>query len=396
MTSRTVLISGASIAGPALAFWLHRHGFEVTVVERAPELRPGGQSVDLRGAGRTVAERMDMVDAVLAANTGEVGLAFVDARGVVQGEFPAGDGPVDGPTAALEILRGDLAALMYERTRGDVEYVFGDSILGLTDLEDRVRVTFAVGDEREFDLVVMADGKNSRTRSLVFAADTTFRSLSMYTSWFSIDRHREDDQWWRWFNAPGARTINLRPDNHGTMRAALSFRSTDPTLEDLDTEAQRALLRELFTGVGWESERVLDGMDAAPDFYFERIGQIKAGTWSRGRIAMVGDAAYCASPISGMGTSLALVGAYVLAGELSRHGDHRQAFAAYESILRPYVDQAQDLPPGTPRLALPSSRIGVSVLNRLVGLFAQPWVGRLGGRLFSAPADAIDLPDYGG
>ncbi|RSN54440.1 FAD-binding monooxygenase [Amycolatopsis sp. WAC 04182] len=389
--SRTILISGAGIAGPALAYWLHRHGMTATVIERAPEPRLGGQTVDLRGAGRTVIERMGLEQAARDRLTQEEGLRFVEGRNRIRASFGA-DG--DGFVTELEILRGELAELLHEHTRDDIDYVFGDEITGLTETGDGVDVTFRNGADRRFALVVLADGFRSRTRDLVFADIARTRSFGLYTAYFTIPRSESDERWARWYNATGRRVVILRPDNRGTTRATLSFLYPRPGLDRLRFPAQQDFLRRHYADAGWETPRVLDAMGDSPDFYFESVGQMRLEHWSRGRIAAVGDAAYCASPLSGMGTSLALVGAYVLAGELSRHPDHRDAFRAYETIMRPYVTQAQNVSWFAPRLASPKTRTGIRLLTTLAGLATNPTISRLTSRFTTPPADAIDLPSY--
>ncbi|EMD28290.1 FAD-dependent monooxygenase [Amycolatopsis azurea] len=392
--SRTILISGASIAGPALAYWLHQHGMTATVIERAPELRLGGQTVDLRGAGRTVIERMGLEKAARERVTHEEGLRFVDDSNRVRASFGADALDGDGFVTELELLRGDLADLLYQHTRDDIAYVFGDEITGLTDTGAGVDVTFRNGADRRFDLVVLADGLRSRTRDLVFADIARTRSFGLYTAYFTIPRTESDDRWARWFNAPGRRVVLLRPDNQGTTRATLSFLGPYSGLDRLKVPAQQDFLRRHYADARWETPRVLAAMGDSPDFYFESVGQMRLEHWSRGRIATVGDAAYCASPLSGMGTSLALVGAYVLAGELSRHSDHHDAFQAYETIMRPYVTQAQNVSWFAPRLASPKTRTGIRLLHTVAGLAAGPRLSRLAGRFATPPADAIDLPAY--
>lgn len=395
MTERTVLISGASIAGPTLAFWLRRHGLRPVVVERADGLRLGGQNVDVRGPGREVARRMGIEDEIRAATTGERGVRFVDRDDVTKAAFPAGTSDSDGFTAELEVLRGDLARILYEQTRATTEYVFGDSITGLREHDDRITASFAKGEDRDFDVVIAADGIRSRTRGLVFGDEVEIKELGLYTAYLTIPRAPSDSAWARWYNAPGCRSMTLRPDNVGTTRATLSFMGRPRGYERLEFKEQKQILRRVFGDAGWEAPRVLAALDESEDMYFEATGQVRAPQWSRGRFALVGDAGYCASPISGKGTSLALAGAYVLAGELGRHADHRAAFAAYEALMRPYVEQAQELPPGAPRIAHPKTRLGVTAFNTAVWVASQIAKTGLARKLASESVPRIELPDYG-
>lgn len=393
----SALISGASIAGPALAYWLNQRGWRTTVVERFAELRDTGQNIDIRGAGREVVRRMGIEDDIRELSTGEQGTEFVDDRGRTLASFPAGETDSGGATAELEILRGELSRLLHDRTRDETEYVFGNSIVGFDDHDDGVKVTFEHGPTASFDVVVIAEGITSRTRSLVLPeAQVDVRDLGLYMAYLTIPRTATDTDWWRWYNAPGGRSVTLRPDNLGTIRATLSFRSDVRGLEELAPADQAQILKRTFADAGWETPRILAALQDAP-FYFDAVGQVRLPTWSNGRVALVGDAAYCASPVSGMGTSLALVGAYVLGGELGAQPDHRTAFARYEATMRPYVERAQKLPPGTPRLAHPRSRAGVAVMRtalKVVGSAPVQRVGGLTGKLFSPPADEIDLPSY--
>jgi len=261
-------------------------------------------------------------------------------------------------------------------------------------------VTLDSGTQQHFDLVVAADGMRSSTRGLVFPDGVTLRPLGMELTYLTIPRTETDTSWWNWYSEPNGLAVTLRPDRYGTTRAVLSsiiYQGT-PEAESANgrrsPEEQKDHLRQQFADVGWEASRVLDALDGADDMYFETIGQVKAEHWSRGRVALTGDAAWCASPVSGMGTSLSVVGAYVLAGELAAHVDHRDAFAGYERIMRPYVDQAQRLPPGVPQIANPRTRLGLQAFRLGLRIGANPLAGKVSARLFTPPADKIDLPDY--
>jgi 2-polyprenyl-6-methoxyphenol hydroxylase-like FAD-dependent oxidoreductase len=394
MAGRSVLISGAGIAGPAMAYWLARYGWQPTVVERSPTLRTTGQNVDVRGAGREVARRTGVEELIRAATTGEEGTRFVDVHDRVHGSFPASTSDTGGATAELEILRGDLTRILVERSAAGSEYVYGDRITALDDTGDGVTVSFEKGTVRRFDLVVVADGIYSGTRRLVFGEEVQIRPLNMYVAYFTLAREESDERWARWCTAPGGRAMTLRPDNEGTTRATMSFLSLPRGYDRLTVAEQKGILHDRFAGVGWQAPRLLAALDSADDLYFEFLGQVRAPRWSSGRVALLGDAAYCASPISGMGTSLALVGAYVLAGELATHPDHREALRSYERIVRPYVEQAQKLPPGAPRVANPMSKAGLAVFHGALRVVSQPAFTWLGEKLFTPPADKIDLPDY--
>jgi len=395
-----VLISGASVAGPALAFWLRRHGWEAVVVERAPALRTGGQNIDIRGAAREVLRRMGIDDAVAAATTGEEGTEFVGRGGRVVATFPAGTTESGGATGEREILRGDLSQIVVAETLAGerpVEYRYDDRITALDEQDGQVRVTFEQAPDERFDVVVAADGIGSSTRRLVFGDAPEIRSLGLEITYGTIPRESTDKPLWRWYNAPGGRSVTLRPDRHGTTRATLTRLTGKGARAGVQERSSAELLDRLrtqFADAGWEAGRVLAGFGVADDLYSESIGQVFAPAWSRGRVGLLGDAAWCAAPVSGMGTSLALVGAYVLAGELAHHDDPAAGFAAYERVLRPYVAQAQKLPPGTPRVANPRTRAGIAAFQTGLRVAAAlpSWVGE---KVFAPSAETFELPAYG-
>jgi len=401
-TKLNILISGSGIAGATAAFYLHQSGFNVTVVERAPSVRPQGQNIDVRGAGVRVIREMGAEDTVRANLTGEIGMRFVDANNVVRGEFAADQsGQTQTFTSDIEILRGTLAKVLYDRVKDKAEWIFGDYISEIEQSDEKVHVTFAKGaPPRDFDLIIGADGLFSQTRSLAFEERNkdVVKSLGQFMAYFAIPKGDTDSEWSRWYNAPGGRVIMTRPDNMGGTRAFTGIMSEDQKLHEAargTMQQQKDLMRELFADAGWEADRVLEGMVDSEDFYMQQTAQVKMPIWSSGRVALIGDAAYCPSPISGMGTSVALCGAYVLAGELKKHqGDYRTAFAEYERILRPYVTKAQWLLPGAPGFAVPQTKWGISILNGFLSFFTWSKLGVLLTK-FGPLASGIDLPDYG-
>ncbi|MFF5808480.1 FAD-dependent monooxygenase [Streptomyces sp. NPDC012746] len=338
--NRTVLISGGSVAGPALAYWLHRHGFTPTIVERAPELRDGGYAVDFRGEALDVLDRMGLLAKIRALDTEMGDAAMVDAEGRTYATLPAAVFAGD-----LEVLKGDLTRMLYEATREDVEYVFGDSIASLEQDEDGVLVTFERGTPRRFDLVVGADGLHSRTRALAFGPEEEFiRHLGIYTAIFNLDNYLGLRNTGRLYAVPGKAANIFTARDNTEARAAFHFAADSLEYDRRDPAAQKRIIADRFADGGWEVPRLLKEMDASGEFFFDSNAQVEMDTWSAGRVVLLGDAGYCAGPTSGRGTSQALIGAYLLAGELAaRDGDHTAAFAAYEQQMRPYVAEHQAL-----------------------------------------------------
>ncbi|MFE0700761.1 FAD-dependent monooxygenase [Streptomyces sp. NPDC058872] len=396
MPNNEILICGAGIAGPVLAYWLRKGGFTVTVVERAPEPRPGGQTVDLRGAGRTVIERMGLMDRARAESVDQRGLALVDNSGRITARVPADSFGGEGIVSEIEILRGDLAHLLYEATLPDTEYLFDDTVTEIYQDADGATVTFEKAAPRRFGLVIGADGPHSVTRALAFGPEQEFvRPLGLYTAWFTAADDLELDGWYLMHNAPGGLVASARPGRlPGEIKAGLSFRSPPLAYDRRDVAAQQELVAQRFASVGWETPRLLRAMHTAPDFFFDSMGQVRLDSWSHGRVALLGDAGYCATPLTGLGTSLALVGAYVLAGELAAAGgDHHIAFRRYDEVMRPYVSQAQQLPPGGASGFAPSGRLGIRLRDLSMRQMTRWPMRNLLAAQFAKAGD-IALPDY--
>jgi len=358
MKKRTAVVSGASIAGLSTAWWLRRTGWDVTVLERAEAFRDGGQNVDVRGVARDVLRRMDLFDAVAARNTTETGTVLVDARGEVTAELPS-DG-VGGATAELEILRGDLARTLLDHLPDGVDLVYGDPIAAVDDQAAGVTITTASGRRTTADLLVVAEGVRSRTRGLVFGADEVdVRDLGVTMVFGTIPRTERDDDRWRWHNSLRGRQIHLRPDPYGTIRAILAYSPGDDVL-GLSREQTLAVVRERYADAGWEAPRVLDALETSPDVYVDQLQQVRMRTWHRGHVVAAGDAGWCVTPMGGGGASLALTAGYVLAAQLAGHQDQEAALAAYETWMRPLVDDVQDLPRGLTAFAYPQTRAGLA------------------------------------
>jgi 2-polyprenyl-6-methoxyphenol hydroxylase-like FAD-dependent oxidoreductase len=383
-----VLVAGASIAGPALAHWLRRRGAEVTVVERAPGLRPGGQAVDARGVAREVIRRMGLAAAVRAACTDTAGAYTVDADGNVLETFRAEDHGGDGYIADIEILRGDLSRVLHDDTRDGVEYIFGDRIAELTQDADGVDVAFAGGDRRRFDLVVGADGLHSSLRAMVFGPHERFiRHLGLVLAFYTVPNEFGLDRWLiDYQDQESGRSAGLRPIQDATRAMAMfSFPAADLDVDYRDVAAQQRLLRERMAGLGWLTPRILAHLDDTPDFYLDQVAQVVMDRWSSGRVGLLGDAAFSSSPLSGAGTGLALVGAYLLAGELAAADWEPEAgFAAYERRMRPFVEANQEIG----RLHARSLDVG----GADAALGPEGWPTDV----IERAINGVELPDYAG
>ncbi|MFE6049946.1 FAD-dependent monooxygenase [Kitasatospora sp. NPDC056446] len=397
-TARRVLVSGASIAGPALAYWLDRYGFEVTVVEKAAAVRGGGYAVDIRGTAREVVGRMGLLSRLRAAHVDSRRITFVDTAGRTVGslrpeQMTGGQSGLD-----LEVRRGDLADALQEPLDGRVEFLFEDSIAALDDDGDAVHVVFDSGARRSFDLVLGADGLHSNTRRLVFGPEEPFhRYLGQVFAGFTLPNEfglsHEAVIW----NDVGRSAILYAYEPVGRIHGFLIFTRDVPPFEAFrDPQAQRELVAARFPERAWHVPRLVEAMREADDLFFDVVSQIHLPAWSRGRVALAGDAAHATSFLSGQGSSVALVGAYVLAGELATHADHTAAFAAYERRMRPFAERNQALATGGNSTVTPTTRERLEARNALLrdpeaGTRELATAGAQQGR--AAHSDLL-LPDY--
>jgi 2-polyprenyl-6-methoxyphenol hydroxylase-like FAD-dependent oxidoreductase len=386
-----ILINGGGIAGPCLAFWLTRQGHSVTISEQARQLRTGGQAVDFRGASLEVLERMGLLGQVRASATRMGPMILVDDRGKEIGRLPA-----EVISGELEIFWGDLARILYEAVREDVNYRFGIRVTALNDDGQRVEATFSDASTSSYDLVIGADGLHSGVRSLVFGPDDRYvTQLGQCFGFFDIQNRLRLDHCGM-ACATSGRTVALQATDPDKPARA-SFYLTDPQLgfDYRDTERNKRLFAEGFAGMGWEVPNMLDGLAEASEVYFDSIAQVHVESYSHGRVCLIGDAAWCASPRSGMGTSLAVLGAYVLAHELgAAAGDHASAFATYQRLMAPFVVRCQKLAIDTLKMDNFSSGWRGELRNVAMRLLRIPAVSKLVARQSLAVGRSFALPSY--
>lgn len=395
MGQPTVLISGAGVAGTSLAHWLADLGYRAVVVESASALRLGGQTVDLRGAGRDVVTRMGLLDEMRGRSLDQRGAAWIRSDGRRRAEMPVEAFGGNGMVSALEILRGDLVEVLHTATRTRAEYRFGTRITEL----DESGATLSDGTRVDADLVVGADGPHSAVRRMVFGPEEQFVTLlGGYNAWFTAPDTAGLDGWYLMYQAPGL-NASMRPSHDPALcKAGLAFRSGPVDYDRRDPATQLALLNTHFAGAGWRCPELLAAAAEADDFYFDAFLQVHMPTLSRGPVTLVGDAGYCASPLSGMGTSLALVGAYVLAGELGpadlfAPAKLGLALARYESTMRPYIQRCQELPTGIDGY-LPKSALDITIYTQVMKWMQRRPFRSFAERKWFTTADAIELPDY--
>ncbi|MEO3797999.1 FAD-dependent monooxygenase [Nonomuraea sp. B10E15] len=396
-----ILISGASVAGPALAYWLSRYGFEVTVVERAPALRKtGGHAIDLFRPAMDIVEQMGVLRQVLDRRTGTDVLTIyregharpvnVEVRRLMAGVSDR----------HVEIMRDDLSEIFYDATRHDAGYVFGDSIASISDGGE---VVFDSGRTGAYDLVIGADGLHSNVRRLVFGPESRFTSwIGAYLAVASVPNHLGLDGRMEGVTGAGRMAALYGAAHMADARAVFLFRTPEPLdYHYRDVARQKECLREHFADAGWEVPRLMEELDRTPAFYFDSITQLRLDTWSRGRVTLVGDAGYCPGPAVGGSTSLAVVGAYILAGELAAHGgDHTRAFPAYEAEIGAYVRRSRAFAIAAARRLVPGSRFEVWALVQAARLIDHlpAAVTRAASKIGAAKGvrlhDSITLKDY--
>ncbi len=395
MKPTSVLVSGAGIAGPTLAYWLWRRGFQPTLIERAPRFREGGYMIDFWGVGLDTAERMDLLPRLREVGYVIDYIKFVDDRGRTRSEMGGEVFRRSLGDRFISLPRGDLARAIFDTIVGEIEVVFEESVTAIREDSLGVEVSFERSASRRFDLVAGCDGLHSTVRRAVFGPENQVEKyLGYYTaSFLTVDYPHRAERTYLSYGAPG-RQIS-RYALRGNRTAFFFIFARDPRLVGHPGRSDvKKILKETFAGDRWiEIPEILERLEQCDDIYFDSVSQIRMPRWSCGRTALVGDAAYCPSLLAGEGAAFAMAGAYILAGELQRaNGNHSNAYPAYENRFRGFIERKQR---GAERFAAsfaPRTRFGLFVRDLVLRASSFRPIGDWLMRQFVA--DQFALPDY--
>jgi 2-polyprenyl-6-methoxyphenol hydroxylase-like FAD-dependent oxidoreductase len=414
MAKLKILICGGGLAGNTLAFWLTRQQHDVTVLEKFPDLRLTGLQIDIRGHGVEVMKRMGLEKAFLAHAVQEQGLEFVNSSGTRKAYFPAnrsGQG-LQSFTTEHEIMRGDFCRIVHDAVQGRARYVFGKTVQSFEQKGEAVEVVYSDGQKGEFDLVVGADGQWSSTRSMMLGpgAPDPVTFLGVYIAYFTAPLQQREGEEYNGtiYVAPDKRVMFTRRHRPDQIQVYLMSQDRSERMQNArknGVEEEKAAFVEAFRGAGWRTDQFLQWLEESDDFYCEKLSTVKLPSWSDGRVTLLGDAGYCPSAATGMGTTSAIVGAYVLAGEIGKHcggsGTKQalpSALKSYDQKFRPFMEQVQEgiNPESGYWTKIPTSPLGIAILNFVLGLAAFFRLDAFAKLIASEDVKGWSLPDYEG
>ena len=407
-----ILIIGAGVGGPITAWVMLRANpdHQITIIERSTSLRATGQQIDLRAQGIPLIRKMGLLDAIRKICVPERGIEFIGRDGKIKARIEMNDTGTGNQslTSEFEIMRGDMVELLYDlsikesekaRGKGSIKYEFGKTAETITQNEKGVDITFSDGAKGQYDLVIGADGQGSRTRDQIFGKEVSaagFKSFGYCSAFYSIPP-KDDGLYARIHHTPGRLTLTRpsKPDLTGVYLMSVLNQDELQAAMKQPVEKQKEVWAKLYKDWGWQEDRMIEGMKNTPDFYSYTVGQMKLKNYVKGRVALLGDAAYVPSPASGMGTTCAIVGAYVLAGELTRHGDDVPgALRRYEELMRPLVVEAQKLFPGFPGVAIPKTSLGITLLHLVLAFVTTFKIDKLLNHILPENNGGWVIPDY--
>lgn len=390
----SVLISGIGIAGPTLAYWLSVYGIKSTLIERASHFRTGGYALDFWGRGFDVAEKMGIIPDIRRDGYDIRELRLVNERGRRIGGFNVDVFRAATDGRYVSIPRGDLARNIYRKVEEQCETIFGDSIVGIQQNADAVAVTFEHAPSRRFEMVIGADGLHSVVRKLVFGNQDFEKFLGYSVAAFELAGYQpRDEDIYISYTSPGKQVGRLSLRNNRTLFLFIFADECRKQVESEDTKSVKEIVRSQFGNIGWECPKILEALDSCNEVYFDGVSQIRMDTWSKGRVGLVGDAAFCPSLLAGQGSALAMIAAYVLAGELGKAKHVPEvAFRRYESLLHTFILDKQKAAEKFAGSFAPKTQLGLLLRNQITKMFAIPFVPKL--LMGSSLLDRIELPDY--
>lgn len=394
MHNKNILISGAGIAGTSLAFWLKKFGFNPTIIEVSQSIREGGYAIDFMGAGFDVAQKMGIVNELEKVDLNISKLSLVDSNNIEKGSMNYQKVKKLMNNRALTLLRSDLAKVIYNNLDKEIEIIFGDTISKIEQDDEKVITTFKNGTSRTFDLLVGADGLHSNVRNLIFGPESQFEKyFGYYTCSFTIENFPFDGRTFPMYNVPN-KQVAIYTSNENKTTTFFIFASPEKLKFDHhDIEKQKEILKNEFMNIGWKCKELLSEINTTKDFYFDTVSQIKMEKWAKGRITLVGDACDCPSLLSGKGSTLAMVGSYILAGELKEaKGNYKIAFNNYEKILKPFMDKKQKSAQTFAKSFVPKSNFGIWLRNKAFNLISLPIISKLAINQFKD--NGLELKDY--
>lgn len=394
MNNKNILISGAGIAGTSLAFWLKKFGFIPTIIEISPSIRESGYAIDFMGAGFDVAEKMDIVGELENVDLNISKLSLVDENNIEKGSMNYQKIKKFMNNRALTLLRSDLAKVIYNNLDKEIEIIFGDTITKIEQDDEKVITTFKNGTSRTFDLLVGADGLHSNVRNLIFGLESHYEKyLGYYTCSFTIENLSYDGRAFSMYNVPNKQVAIYSSIENRTTTLFVFASPEKLKYEHHDIEKQKQILKNEFMNIGWKCKELLSDIEKTKDFYFDAVSQIKMQNWSKGRITLIGDACDCPSLLSGKGSTLAMVGSYILAGELKEaKGNYEIAFNNYEKILKPFMDKKQKSAQAFAKSFVPKSNFGIWIRNNTFKLMSLPFVSNIVLNQFKD--NGLKLKDY--
>ncbi len=340
--NKNILISGASIAGLSTAYWMNKIGYKVTVVELANQPRVAGAAIDIRGATIDVVKRMGIFEQLKAHRLSVDLIEFKNADDITEGSILLNSEGAELPDDEIEIERDKFIGILFNELKNDVEFIFNNSITALNETENDIQVTFKDGQQRAFHLVLGCDGIHSGVRKIWFGHEAEYSHfLEAYSCITIVNKLLIKQKTMQMYNVPG-KAFMLNAYNNKTDIIFCFASEKEIPYDYRDINQQRKIIAEQFAGQAWRIEELLQEVQNSENFYFDKFCQIKMPSWAKGRVALVGDAGYCASPAAGMGASLSISGAAALADALVQHnGNFELAFLDYNKNLRPFIEEVQ-------------------------------------------------------